>query len=761
MPLNKEQQNKLEKIISAVEAGDVGIAKLLFELEDRFDKKFEEELPNVYNILAKLKGDKGDNYVITDEDKKEIVSEILGSISIDKIASMASDKIDEERIAKKASKYIKPVIVDKVIEKTETIVEQPIHYETIKEITNNVENEDTGEQIVEKINSQDTLIKAEKVEGLKDVRKNIKELQERPATIIQGVGGGASGVRDIRGGTNITVTKVNEIYTIDSTGGGGGTPGGSDTQLQYNNAGAFGGITGATTNGTAVTFATDGLIANNLKAATSAGFLLESNSGTDVALFGAGGGAGTTFYGGVNIDGQTRLATSLTGLAKLTSGVVSAATAGTDYENPLTFSTGLTRSTNTITSDLSTGVSGGQTATGGTASGNNLTLRSTSHATKGSIIMGGTYYDEVNNRLGINNSTPFASLTVTGTTSTTSRIGWSFSNTYGQTYLQAAFSSVSQNGNTFEGYINQIGGTGSQWLSVLGNLSVQFFNNVTTSGVFYAGTGSATFPSLSFGSDSNTGIYRFGIDTLGFSTGGTFRGSINSAGTLTIGAGTVAAIPLSTSGTFVPAIGAFTTSGSAGISAGVTDGTNNRRAGLFVNQTDALWGLSLTYSSGRIPFVLLSNTTEQLRVDTSHNFGIGTGATISARLHAISTTEQFRLGYDASNYKSETVDSSGNTTMALVGTSPKFTFSQAVKISTLTSGRIPFATTGGELIDDADLTFATDTLTATKIVGTTSVKVGTAAGFISSDGSTGATGTFTTADLKTVTVKDGIITSIV
>ena len=36
-------------------------------------------------------------------------------------------------------------------------------------------------------------------------------------------------------------------------GGGGGSPGGSNTQLQYNNAGSFGGITGATTNGTSVT----------------------------------------------------------------------------------------------------------------------------------------------------------------------------------------------------------------------------------------------------------------------------------------------------------------------------------------------------------------------------------------------------------------------------------------------------------------------------------------------------------------------------
>lgn len=79
----------------------------------------------------------------------------------------------------------------------------------------------------------------------------------------------------------------------------------------------------------------------------------------------------------------------------------------------------------------------------------------------------------------------------------------------------------------------------------------------------------------------------------------------------------------------------------------------------------------------------------------------------------------------------------------------------------LTSGRVPFATTNGRLTDDADFTFATDTLTVTKIVGTTSIKVGTVAGYISSDGSTGATGSFTTVDGKTVTVKDGIITQIV
>lgn len=69
-----------------------------------------------------------------------------------------------------------------------------------------------------------------------------------------------------------------------------------------------------------------------LRASSSAGIIVEANNGSDVADFGAGGGTNATFYGGVNIDGQTRVATSITGLLQGVAGVVSATTTGTFTE---------------------------------------------------------------------------------------------------------------------------------------------------------------------------------------------------------------------------------------------------------------------------------------------------------------------------------------------------------------------------------------------------------------------------------------------
>jgi hypothetical protein len=78
----------------------------------------------------------------------------------------------------------------------------------------------------------------------------------------------------------------------------------------------------------------------------------------------------------------------------------------------LTFSTGLTNIGRTITNNLSTGLSGGQTIYGDTAASGNLTLSSTINATKGKILFGTSAYDEVNNRLGIGTTNPSQLLTV-------------------------------------------------------------------------------------------------------------------------------------------------------------------------------------------------------------------------------------------------------------------------------------------------------------------------------------------------------------
>jgi hypothetical protein len=92
-----------------------------------------------------------------------------------------------------------------------------------------------------------------------------------------------------------TTTAVWTVITAS------GSPGGSTTQLQWNNAGAFGGISGATTNGTAVTFASGALIGTDFKASGSGGVSILNSSGTTVALFGAGGGIGVSLNGGTNI----------------------------------------------------------------------------------------------------------------------------------------------------------------------------------------------------------------------------------------------------------------------------------------------------------------------------------------------------------------------------------------------------------------------------------------------------------------------------
>ena len=83
----------------------------------------------------------------------------------------------------------------------------------------------------------------------------------------------------------------------------------------------------------------------------SGGTLTTTGSGsgtvTSVSVVSANGLAGTVAT--ATTTPAITLSTSITGILKGNGTAISAATAGTDFENPLTFSTGLTRSVNTIT----------------------------------------------------------------------------------------------------------------------------------------------------------------------------------------------------------------------------------------------------------------------------------------------------------------------------------------------------------------------------------------------------------------------------
>ncbi len=161
------------------------------------------------------------------------------------------------------------------------------------------------------------------------------------------------------------------VLTNDGSGGlswsTGLSIGGTSGQLQYNNAGALGGVSGITFDGT------------NFDAKDSVFRIVDNSDTTKRAIFEVSGiDTGTTrTYTLPNTAGTIALTSDLSGYLK-----------------------------NSI------GIAGGTTLIGGTASGQNLTLQSTSNATKGKIIFGTSAYDEVNNRLGIGTISPTASLDV-------------------------------------------------------------------------------------------------------------------------------------------------------------------------------------------------------------------------------------------------------------------------------------------------------------------------------------------------------------
>lgn len=140
-----------------------------------------------------------------------------------------------------------------------------------------------------------------------------------------------------------------------------------------------------------------------------------------------------------------------------------------------------------------------------------------------------------------------------------------------------------------------------------------------------------------------------------------------------------------------------------------------------------------TPGSGDMPGRLVFSTSadgtaspaEAMRLTAAGLVGIGTSATtVSARLHVIHTTQQLRLGFDASNYCGVTVASNGATTFAATG-GGAFTFSQAVTGSAGFVGNLTGNVTGNASGTAATVTTAAQpaitslgTLTTLSVSGT-------------------------------------------
>lgn len=96
----------------------------------------------------------------------------------------------------------------------------------------------------------------------------------------------------------------------------GGTPGGSDTQVQYNNAGAFGGISGATTNGTTLTI-TSGRATTDFSPTSNDGASLGTSALGFSDIFLASGGVANWNNGNVTLTHSSNLLTFSGGASTL------------------------------------------------------------------------------------------------------------------------------------------------------------------------------------------------------------------------------------------------------------------------------------------------------------------------------------------------------------------------------------------------------------------------------------------------------------
>lgn len=182
-PDKQKKLKRLETLAKVIDNGDVAILEHVDSLEDKLEE-LEKQIPYVRSALDRVealvdgeKGDKGDDYVLTSEDKKEIAS------------------------------LIKVPVVEKVIERTEVVKEQPI---VTKEIVKEVREVKVDVPFVDDASIsylEEKIVSLE--EKLEDKIDNLpKATLPSPIGIV---------VREVQAGAGVSIDNSNPLKPIISS----------------------------------------------------------------------------------------------------------------------------------------------------------------------------------------------------------------------------------------------------------------------------------------------------------------------------------------------------------------------------------------------------------------------------------------------------------------------------------------------------------------------------------------------------------------
>jgi hypothetical protein len=207
--IESKNKKKLAKLVNLFEKGDVAIMEHLLEIEEKLDA----EIPNIKDIIARLKGDRGDDYVLTEEDKQYIKEITLEGIDYESLRGKPGENYiltngDKDEIAAK----IKVPVVKETKHTIEKIVEKPIVTNQIKEIALHESSEKIRDKL-EELKGDERL----DISAIKGVGKKLGKISD---DILNR----AIGILDSR--TSFLINKVSNLQeqvnrgSSTSTGGG-------------------------------------------------------------------------------------------------------------------------------------------------------------------------------------------------------------------------------------------------------------------------------------------------------------------------------------------------------------------------------------------------------------------------------------------------------------------------------------------------------------------------------------------------------------